>query len=173
MLKLVIGLLLAASIFFAGFILVNQRDRIPELVLLDSKGKSASLEDIRSGRENLLLVFVLPRCPISRASLAQVSQLLRIYSDRIAFAGLFFGSRQQAREFQARQSLAFPLFSLKDAPDPFAVNELYEEIGFSKGTRKAIYGGTVLLVDPERYVLFKLEKEEIRELPERLADLGY
>ena len=99
--------------------------------------------------------------------------MLRIYSHRIAFAGLFFGSRKQAQKFSAQQNLPLPLFSMKDSPDPLAINELYEEIGFSKGTRKAIYGGTVLLVDPERYVLFKLEKEEIRELPERLADLGY
>ena len=37
--------------------------------------------------------------------------------------------------------------------------------------RRVVYGGTIVVVDEDRKVLLKLEKEAIKELPTRLSDL--
>jgi hypothetical protein len=171
--KALMGILLAVAIFFGGYILVNQPDRIPDLILIDSGGQPTNLEDMRTGRENQMLVFMMHRCPISKYAATTVSQLVARYRHKIAFTGLYFGNQADASKYRGLHKIPFPVYGIKGAPDPLAINELYEEIGDNKGSRKVIYGGTIVFIDQDRYVLFKLVKDEIRELPERLADLGF
>ncbi|MBW1806657.1 MAG: hypothetical protein JRJ19_04370 [Deltaproteobacteria bacterium] len=171
--KALMGILLAAAIFLGGYTLINQPNRVPDLILIDSGGQPTNLEDMRTGRENQMLVFMMRKCPISKYSVTIVTQLVARYRHKIAFTGLYFGSRADARKYRDAHKIPFPVYGIKGAPDPLAINELYEEIGDNKGTRKVIYGGTIVFIDQDRYVLFKLSKDEIRELPERLADLGF
>ena len=91
----------------------------------------------------------------------------------IAFAGLLFGNQSMADTFKSDEQLTFPVYGIRDAIDPYAVNELIETVGTSHGTRAAVYGGTLVMVNSDRKVLFKLEKDEVKQLPDKLADLGY
>ena len=65
--------------------------------------------------------------------------------------------------------MPFAVYGLKDARDPFALQEILKKVGVSGWSGPGIYGGTVLLVDRRNHVRLRLEKEEVRELPARLA----
>ena len=168
---LVVVVLLAAGV--GGYFYFSQPDEIPNIILKDSDGNQVDLDAMHQGKEELLLVFLMAKCPISKFSLELVEQHLPDYSDVVAVVGLYFGSQKTAEQFQADQAIPFPVYGLRDATDPYAINELIEVVGGSHGMRTAIFGGTIIAVNSERKVVFKLEKDEVRQLPDKLADLGY
>ena len=168
---LVVLVLVAAGV--GGYIYFSQPDEIPSIMLKAADGRQVDLEAMHQGQEELLLIFLLPNCPISKFSLDLVKQHHSSYSANVAFVGLFFGDQNTAEQFKSAQTIPFPVYGLRDATDPYAVNELIDTIGTSHGTRSAVYGGTIVVVNTDRKVLFKLEKDDVRQLPDKLADLGY
>jgi peroxiredoxin len=156
-----------------GYIYFSQPDEIPNITLKASNGRTVDLDAMHSNQEELLLVFLLPQCPISKFSLNLVKQHYPSYSANVAFVGLLFGKQDQAEKFKSDQLIPFPVYGLRDTTDPYAVNKLIDTVGTSQGTRSAVYGGTIVVVNTDHKVLFKLEKDEIRQLPDKLADLGY
>lgn len=168
---LIVLVIVAAGV--GGYIYISQPDEIPNIMLKAADGRQVDLDAMHQGKEELLLIFLLPKCPISKFSLDLVKQHYPNYSANIAFAGLFFGNQSAAEGFKSSQEILFPVYGLRDAVDPYAVNELIDTIGTSHGTRSAVYGGTLVAVNTDRKVLFKLEKDEVRQLPDKLADLGY
>jgi len=168
---LIVLVIVAAGV--GGYIYFTRPDEIPNIMLKASDGSQVDLQAMHQDKDELLMIFLLPKCPISNFSLDLVNQHHPQYSEYIAFAGLFFGNQSAADKFKSDQQLPFPVYGLREAVDPYAVNELIDIVGTSHGTRSAVFGGTLVMVDTDRKVLFKLEKDEVRQLPEKLADLGY
>jgi hypothetical protein len=171
--KSILVVLVIAAIGVGGYIFFTQPDEIPNIMLKSSDGRQVDLAAMHSGKAELLMVFLLPNCPISKFSMGLVNQHHPQYSANIAFVGMFFGDQATADQFKSTEQLPYPVYGIRDAVDPYAVNELIETIGTSHGTRAAVYGGTIVVINEDRKVLFKLEKDEVRQLPEKLADLGY
>ena len=168
---LIVLVIVAACV--GGYIYFSQPDEIPNIMLKASDGRQVDLDAMHQGKEECLLIFLLPQCPISKFSLGLVKQHYSSYSANVAFVGLLFGDQNAAEQFKSDQQILFPVYGLRDAVDPYAVNELIETVGTSHGTRAAVYGGTIVMVNTDRKVLFKLEKDDVRQLPDKLADLGY
>lgn len=171
--KSILVVMVIAALGVGGYIYFTQPDEIPNIMLKTSDGRQVDLTAMHEGKAELLMVFLLPNCPISKFSLGLINQHYPKYSANIAFAGLFFGNQATAEQFKSAQQVPFPVYGIRDAVDPYAVNELIEAVGTSHGTRAAVYGGTIVTINEDRKVLFKLEKDEVRQLPEKLADLGY
>ena len=160
---------LGAGVYFAFL----QPTDLPELVLQDAEGNRVTSSQLRGDGEALLVTFLLPRCPLSKFTAELMTEQLENTSEAVVFAGLVFGNKDQAAELQQDWGLPFGCYGLRGAPDPLAVNELIDAVGFSHGSRKAVTGGTILLIDAENKLLFKLEKDEVRDLATKLADAGY
>jgi hypothetical protein len=143
--------------------------RLPEIGMNDGEGKPVTFADMRRGKDKLLLVFVIPGCEISRFSLTTIKGLFPGSSGRVAFAGLAFTTQAEAQSFQAEQEVPFPVYGLRDSRDPFALQDVLKKVGASGLAGASIYGGTVVLLDQNNRVLLRLEKEEIRQLPEKLG----
>ena len=171
--KSILVVLVLVAVGVGGYIYFTQPDEIPNIMLKASDDRQVNLDAMHQGKEELLLVFLLQKCPISKFSLDLVKQHHPSYSANVAFVGLFFGKQNAAEQFKSDQMIPFPVYGLRDAADPYAINELIETIGTSHGTRAAVYGGTIVVVNTDRKVLFKLEKDEVRQLPDKLTDLGY
>ena len=171
--KSILVVLVVAAVGIGGYVFFTQPDEIPNIMLKSSDGRQVDLAAMHDGKAELLMIFLLPNCPISKFSLGLVTQHYPNYSASVAFAGLFFGNQAAADQFKSAQQLPFQVYGIRDAVDPYAVNELIETVGTSRGTRAAVYGGTIVVVNEDRKVLFKLEKDEVRQLPEKLTDLGY
>lgn len=171
--KYILAVLIIAAAGFGGYIYLSQPDEIPNIMLKAADGRPVDLDAMRGDKEELLLVFLLPNCPISKFSQDLVQQHYPGYSANVAFSGLFFGNQAAAEKFKSDQQILFPVYGIRDATDPYAVNEFIETVGTSHGTRSAVYGGTIVLVNSKREVLFALAKDEIKQLPDKLAGLGY
>jgi len=171
--KYILAFMVIVALGVGGYVYFTQPDEIPNIMLKSSDGRQVDLAAMHAGKAELLMIFLLPNCPISKFSLGLVNQYYPNYSASIAFAGLFFGNQSTADRFKSDQQLPFPVYGIRDAVDPYAVNELIETVGTSHGTRAAVYGGTIVVVNEDRKVLFKLEKDDVKQLPEKLADLGY
>lgn len=171
--KTILIVLVIAAAGVGGYIFFTQPDEIPNIMLKGNDGRQVDLEAMHQGKDELLMIFLLPGCPISKFSLDLVKQHYPSYSANVAFVGLFFGNQPTADKFKSDQQMPFPVYGIRDAVDPYAVNELIETVGTSHGTRAAVYGGTLVMVNTDRKVLFKLEKDEVKQLPDKLADLGY
>jgi len=171
--KSILVIMVIAALGVGGYIYFTQPDEIPNIMLKSSDGRQVDLSAMHAGKAELLMVFLLPNCPISKFSLDLIKQHYPKYSASLAFAGLLFGDQASADQYKSAEQIPFPVYGIRDAVDPYAVNELIEAVGTSHGTRAAVYGGTIVVVNEDRKVLFKLEKDEVRQLPEKLADLGY
>jgi len=88
---LIVLVLIAAGV--GGYIFFTQPDEIPNIMLKSSDGRQVDLSTMHSGKAELLMIFLLPNCPISKFSMELVTQHYPRYSATIAFAGLFFGDR--------------------------------------------------------------------------------
>lgn len=139
---------------------------LPDLKMKSAGGEPVDLDQLYQEREYLLLVFALPRCPISEFSLGMLKGLYPRFSEQVAFAGLVHGNQQAASELQAKFEIPFPLYGLRDAANPFAIQELFEKVG--GGT---VTGGTVLVADGKRKVRILLAKEELVQLAVKLEKL--
>lgn len=171
--KSILIVLVIAAVGVGGYIFFTQPDEIPNIILKGPDDRQVDLSAMHEGKDELLLIFLLPKCPVSKFSLGLVQEHYPNYSANVAFAGLYFGNQSAAESFKSDQQLPFPVYGIRDAVDPLAINELISTVGTSHGTRDAVFGGTIVVVNEDRKVLFKLEKEEVRQLPEKLADLGY
>ena len=170
--KSIMMLLLAVAVGFGGYVYMNQPAQVPEIVLEDGDGNRLGWADLQGDKDHLLLVFVVPRCPISKFSLEQIAEIQDEYSRSLSFAGLYYGGQDAADSFMQKQELAFPLYGIKNTPDPMAMNELFETVGSAHGMRDVLYGGTILVLDSEQKLQLKLEKEDLRELAEKLQSLS-
>jgi hypothetical protein len=171
--KTILIVLVIAAVGIGGYIYFTQPEEIPNIMVKAADGRQVDLDAMYQDHYELLLVFLLPGCPISQFSVGLVKEQYPAYSANVAFAGLFFGNQAAAEQFKSEQQIPFPVYGIRDATDPYAVNELIEKVGTSHGTRAAVYGGTIVVVNKKHKVLFKLEKDEIKQLPDKLAGLGY
>ena len=166
---LIIGLCLALA---AGFWMYMHRPKtLPAIAFKDGEGQTVDLEALRAGKEHTLLVFLLPGCPISKFSMGLVQEQYQKWSPQVSFAGVMLSSQQSADQFAEKEELDFPVYGLRDATDPFAINEIIGAIGSSGGTRATVYGGTIVVVDEDRKVVLNLSRDELRGLPDELASL--
>jgi hypothetical protein len=168
---LIVLVIIAAGV--GGYIFFTQPDEIPNIMLKGSDGRQVDLNAMHQGKDELLMIFLLPNCPLSKFALGLVKQHYPSYSANVAFAGLFFGNQAMADKFKSDEQLPFPVYGIRDAVDPLAMNELIKTVGTSHGTRDAVWGGTIVVANTDRKVLFTLVKEDVKQLPEKLADLGY
>lgn len=164
---------LLAALGAGAYFMFLKPVEVPVLTLLDQSGQKVTTGQLRADAEAILLVFMMPNDPMSKFSAGLVSEQMQTTSQSVAFAGLVFSNKDSAAKLQQDWGLAFPCFGLRDAPDPLAVNALIEAVGSSHGLRDALYGGTLLLVDADEKLIFKLEQEGIKELPDRMADAGF
>lgn len=160
---------LLAAVVLGGVCWWRRPVEVPSIALQDSEGQVVTLADMRGDKDGLLLVFLIPGCEVSRFSLTVVKDLHAAHSSAVAFAGLFFGNQATAERFRGAEEIPFPVYGLKDARDPFAVQELIKKVGVSGLTGAGVYGGTVVLLDSHQRVRLRLEKEEVRELAPKLA----
>lgn len=155
-----------------GYWFYRHRDKtLPAIVLQDGEGQSVDFEGLRAGKEHTVMVFILPGCPISKFSLGVVQEQHAKLSEKLSFVGLLVGRQQAADQLVETEEIEFPVYGIRDATDPFAVNELIDAVGSSEGLRTMVYGGTVIVVDADREIVMNLSKDEVRELPEELASL--
>jgi hypothetical protein len=171
--KSILVVLVIAAVGLGGYIFFTQPDEVPNIILKDSDGRQVDLAAMHQGKDELLIVFLMPNCPLSKFSLGLVQEHYPNYSANVAFAGLFLNTQAAAEKFESDQQIPFPVYGMRDAVDPLAMNELFEIVGFSRGSGAAVWGGTIVVVNTDREVLFTLEKDDIRQLPEKLAELGY
>jgi hypothetical protein len=164
--KIVLAVIVLGLAGFTGYKYLWPKT-LPNIALKDSQGKTVDLTAMHSGKEKLVMVVILPRCPISRYSLGVIQEQHKLHGDRVAFAGLMISNQAGADGFRASKKLAFPVYGLRDAADPHLLNEFIEEVG----SRGKIWGGTVLVVDRDGTIDVQLEKEEVKELPQRLTKL--
>lgn len=162
---LVVGLGIGAYVYF------NRPLEIPDLVMKDADGGQVNLDDMLGDKEALLLVVLLPGCTLSRFSLEAVKAVHDRFADRLAVVGLLAGNNSQAQQYAEQQQVSFPVYGVRSAADPFAVNELIEKIGESGCGRATVRGGTVAVIDREHMMLLRLEGKEVRNLGEQLDDL--
>jgi len=160
---------LAAALLLGAVLWWTRPVSLPELVMKGPEGQSAGFVDMRQGKDHLLLVFLIPGCQVSLFSLSTLKDLFARFSGKVSFVGLLFGTEAEAVEYQEQNGVPFAVYGLKDARDPFALQEILKKVGVSGWSGPGIYGGTVVLVDRRNHVRLRLEKEEVRELPARLA----
>lgn len=168
---LMIGGGLAVLVLAVALIYKMWPATLPDMALPNADGEAVRLEAMHEGKEYLVGVFLLNGCPISKFSLGVVQEQYDKWSTKAAFVGLYFGTKEEAAQFQQDQELPFDVYGLRSATDPFAVNQLIEAAGSSEGMRAVVYGGTVVVIDRDRSVVLRLEKEDVKKLPEELADL--
>ncbi len=161
---LILILLAGAGVWL--YLFLNRPFELPRLKMKDAQGQVVELEQMYQGRENLLVVFVLPGCPISEFSLGMLKGLYPRFSEKVAFVGLIHGNYQTANEMREKFELPFPIYGLRDAADPFAVNALFEKVGGGR-----ITGGTVVVADGDRKAGIVLAGEDLIKLAEKLEDL--
>ena len=141
----------------------------PDLTFEDSAGQQVGWTELREGKQHLLAVFLLPGCSMSDFSAELVSEVHAQHGDSIAFVGLAFGTAPAADSYRRNHGLDFTVVGLKSATDPYAAQEFFDKVRKAYGSYSGIYGGTVVLLDRQNEMLFGLAKEEVRELPGRLA----
>ncbi len=145
---------------------------IPRFQVANEAGQPVAFEELFQDKDYLLLVFLVPNCQISKFASGIVNGEHARFSDRMAFAGLVFGDHAAAQKYAQSEGLSFPTYGLRDAPDPFAVQELVKVVGTSHGLGSAVYGGTIVVVKKNGSIVLQLEKEDVRDLPKRLGSSG-
>jgi peroxiredoxin len=158
-----------AALFVAATLWWTRPVKIPNLTLKDAIGQPVTLADMRQQKDTLLLVFFLQNCPVSRFALSTIKNVYPERSKDVSFAGLLFGNQVEAERFRNESQVPFPVYGLKDAQDPFALQELIKKVGVSSMLVTGVYGGTIVVVDDQNRVRLRLEKEDVRKLPEKLA----
>lgn len=139
---------------------------VPKFQVKNAEGQPVAFDELFDGKDYMLIVFLLPNCGLSKFSSGVVNEQYAKFGDRMSFVGLVFGTYQTGQQVAKADNLSFPIYGLRDAPDPFVMQELVGVVG---GMGSMIYGGTVVVVDRDGDIVFQLEREEVRELPERLG----
>ena len=146
-------------------------EQAPELLFESAAGETVGWTELREGKRHLLAVFLLPNCTMSDYSAKLVSGLHEQYEDSIAFVGLAFGDARVADRYKQDHQLGFTVVGLRAITDPYAAQEFFDVVRGAYGGRAGIYGGTIVLLDTENQMLFGLSQGDVRELPDRLAEL--
>jgi hypothetical protein len=142
---------------------------VPDLVVLGPEKAALHLDDLRDGHKKLLLVVVVPGDTMSRFAMTAAKEQYAAKSGFLAFAGLYVGKQADAERFRVEMDLPFPVYGLNDSPDPFSVQDFVKKIGISSFVSSGVYGGTTVLLNDQRVVLFRLEKDGVRTLRDKLA----
>ncbi len=160
-----------AIVAVAGLWMALHRTTVPDLVVNDAEKQPLHLADMRQGHARLLFVFLAPGA-YGDATTAFALNTIKAESARrpelFAVAGLVLGMQADADAMRTKMEVPFPVYSLKDAPDPFIVRDFVNAAGMD--ARRVISGSTALIDDQQR-VMFSLTGEDIRKLPEKLAAL--
>lgn len=142
---------------------------VPKFQVAGESGQPVEFDELFGDKDYMLVVFLLPSCQVSKFSSTVVNEQHAHFSDRMSFVGLIFGNYADGQKYAQTENLSFPVYGLKDAPDPFAVQELVNVVGKAHGLGSAIYGGTIVVLDRKGKIVFQLEKESVRDLPKRLG----
>jgi hypothetical protein len=169
--KPLLGLLLLVAVVAGLYLFILGPEEVPDVVLQDEHGEATALSKMFKKNDHLLIVFLLDGCPISQYSTNLVSGMYRKFGDRIAFTGFLFSGWQIAADYRERHGIRFPLYGLRGGDDPFASKGLIDAVGEHRGVHKVISGGMVIVLDRDLRVKHKLARDDLRELPDRLADL--
>jgi hypothetical protein len=143
--------------------------RLPDLVVADAEGHPLHLADLFQHHERLVLVFVVPGDQTSPFAMKTVKEQYAAKSGFLGFAGLYWGKQAEAEHYRTEADIPFPVYGLRDTPDPFAVQDFIHKAGVNSIVFKGVYGGTTVLVDEQRRVIFHLENDGLRELKDKLA----
>jgi hypothetical protein len=165
-----LALALVASI--VGLWLWLRPLRLPDLTVTDGQGQTLHLEDLHQKRDRLLLIFVVPGDTLSPFALGVAKEAYATRSNGIGFAALYIGNQPEADQYRAAHALPFPVYGLRDAPDPFLAQDFMKKAGTSTWLWSRVYGGTSLLVDDQQRVVFRLERDEVRKLRDKLAAIA-
>jgi hypothetical protein len=160
-----IGLLLAVG----ALVYFRWPNPVPHFQVAGESGQPVEFEALFDDKDYMLVVFLLPSCQVSKFSSTIVNEQHAQFSDRMSFVGLIFGNYADGQKYAQGENLTFPVYGLKDAPDPFAVQELVKVVGKAHGLGSAVYGGTIVVLDRKGKIVFQLEKESVRDLPKRLG----
>lgn len=168
---------IALAVFLAaagvGAYFVMRPAVIPELVFSGQDRATVSLGDIRGDMDGVLIVVLIARDPLSKFSAGIINEIYPDRSDVLSFVGIAFGDNKTASKLQEDLNIPFPCYGIRDSKDPTVWNKFLEKVGFSHGMANAIYGGTMILVDADNKVLFKLEQDEVKQLDQKLSDEGF
>lgn len=148
-----------------------RRTTVPDLVVTDAEKNPLHLADLRQGHAKLLIVFMAANSagdPATGYALSSIKAESARRPDLFALAGFDTGTQADADSIRTKMDLAFPVYSLKDAPNPFAVHDFVKKAGIDP---RRIYSGSSLVLDDQQHVLLLLEGDEIEKLPEKLAAL--
>jgi hypothetical protein len=108
---------------------------------------------------------------MSEFSADLVNDLHGQYEDTVAFVGLAFGAAQVADRYKQDHGLGFNVVGLRTVTDPYAGQEFFDTVRKAYGSSSGVYGGTVILLNAENEMVFGLAQGDVRELPDRLAEL--
>lgn len=167
-----IGVALLGVVVLGGIAWCSRPVRVPNVVMADPSGNPVSFDDMRRPREHLLVVFIMPNDQISRFAVDSIKSAYAKASSRISFMGLYYGTTADATRAREQMGAPFPFYATKDAKNPFALQELFKKAGASTFIGASMYGGTTLLLDADNKLVFKLEKEDVQKLPEKLDRLA-
>jgi hypothetical protein len=171
--KALVGLVLVAAVGAGAWFFFLKPVALPEVTLQAADESSVTLSQIRADRDLLLLVVLMPNDPASKFSLDQMRPFVEKYPKQAAFVGLVWGHRAAAEQLREEWQIPFDVYGVRDAPDPYAINGLIEAVGVSHGTRAAVHGGTLVAIGPENKLLFHLALEDVKQLPDKMAEWGY
>jgi hypothetical protein len=171
--KAVLIVLVAVALGFGGYIYMTRPAQIPNLEFADTEDETYSLDELMNEKDYLLLVVLGSKDMMSQFAAGKLTEWYPDYSDDVAFVGLLIQGKGAADKFQSDKELPFDVFSIRSGTDRQAVNDFITKSGKEYGCAgSAVYTGTVIVLDAERKMLFKLEKEQIEELPSRFEELG-
>ena len=170
--KAIVAIVILAAVGAGVYFNFLKPVELPELTLLDADGGKVTSTAIRGDAELLLLVFMMPNDQRSKFSAELLTELHGQHAG-VQMAGLVFSVSAAATKLEQDLDTPYVMYSLRDAPDPIALNQLIEAVGVSHGTRKGIIGGTLLAIDAENKLVFMLDKDNVKELPDRLAGAGF
>jgi hypothetical protein len=166
---LVVLVLLGAG--FGMYKLLAPPEQAPALTFESTAGDTVGWAELREGKRHLLAIFLLPRCSMSEFSADLVNDLHGQYEDTVAFVGLAFGAAQVADRYKQDHGLGFNVVGLRTVTDPYAGQEFFDTVRKAYGSSSGVYGGTVILLNAENEMVFGLAQGDVRELPDRLAEL--
>ncbi len=143
---------------------------LPNVPFEDASGATVTLDEMRQGKSQMLIVFFMVD-PISKFALDAAVEAYPAKSRETAFVGLFFGSAAEAEAKRTEMAIPFPVYGARSSKDPFALEAFFKKAGTSRLVGAAMYGGTTLLLDDKNRIVFKLEQEDVKNLPGKLARL--
>jgi len=162
--KTLVVLLAVIGVFFAGRHVWQSRP-LPAVEFTDVNAHAISFDQMLDDKPRAVLVFLLPGCPMSKASMQIAKTAYGDHNEKIAFVGLLMtGDAAATSQFRKDNDLPFPVYAIQSATDIFAANDLIGRVG----TWRGVYGGTVVLTDARRHPLFIGRLEETRDLPDVL-----